>query len=111
MSRLIAYCGLDCEKCNARIATINNDDALREKTAELWTKLNGVEITKEMINCVGCTVDDVKTLYCDGLCPIRQCVMAKGYKNCGECQESDTCKRLAMITSNNKEAKENLLHE
>ena len=29
MNKFIAYCGLDCEKCEARIATINNDDILR----------------------------------------------------------------------------------
>lgn len=28
MNEFIAYCGLDCEKCEARIATMNNDDAL-----------------------------------------------------------------------------------
>lgn len=26
MNKYIAYCGLDCEKCEARIATINNDN-------------------------------------------------------------------------------------
>ena len=29
MNQLIACCGLDCEKCDARIATITNDSALR----------------------------------------------------------------------------------
>jgi len=33
MNEFIAYCGLDCEKCEARIATMNNDDALRQKVA------------------------------------------------------------------------------
>lgn len=37
---MIAYCGLDCEKCDAYIATINDDQHLREKTAKLWAKLN-----------------------------------------------------------------------
>ena len=40
-NQLIGCCGLDCEACNARIATITNDNTLREKTAALWTKLNG----------------------------------------------------------------------
>ena len=40
MKQLIAYCGLDCEKCDARIATLTNDNALREKTAALWTEMN-----------------------------------------------------------------------
>ena len=37
MNQLTGCCGLDCEACDARIATITNDDALREKTAALWT--------------------------------------------------------------------------
>ena len=28
MNAYIAYCGLDCETCEARIATINNNNAL-----------------------------------------------------------------------------------
>ena len=51
MKELIGYCGLDCEQCDARIATVNNDEALREKTAKLWK-----EITPQMINCVGCRI-------------------------------------------------------
>ena len=30
MKEYISYCGLNCETCNARLATIFNDDALRE---------------------------------------------------------------------------------
>ena len=47
----IGYCGLDCEKCDAYIATINDDQALREKTAKLWAELNNVSILPEHINC------------------------------------------------------------
>ena len=57
MKKLIAYCGLDCEKCDARKATLNDDNALREKVAKEWSELNGVEITPEMINCEGCRSD------------------------------------------------------
>lgn len=34
-NQLIGCCGLDCEKCDARIATLTNDNVLREKTAAL----------------------------------------------------------------------------
>lgn len=40
MKQLIACCGLDCENCDARIATVTNDDALREKTAKEWSVMN-----------------------------------------------------------------------
>ena len=63
MRKMIAYCGLDCEKCDAYLATLHDDQALREKTAALWTRLNGVPITPEMINCQGCRADGVKTVF------------------------------------------------
>ena len=34
-NQLIGCCGLDCENCDARIATLTNDNTLREKTAAL----------------------------------------------------------------------------
>ena len=36
----IACCGLDCEACEARLATISNDNALRAKVAEEWSRIN-----------------------------------------------------------------------
>ena len=105
---LISYCGLDCENCEARIATINNDDNLRKEVAIKWSELNKVEITPEMINCLGCRVDGVKTPFCESLCPIRQCAMSKKVNTCGDCLEMDNCQKLAMITSNNKEAQKRL---
>lgn len=108
MNKFIAYCGLNCETCEARIATINNDEKLRVKVAKEWSKLNGVEITPEMINCVGCRIDGVKTPYCDKLCPIRQCAITKDIDTCGDCKEFKSCEKLAMIIDNNKEALNNL---
>ena len=51
MKELIACCGLDCEACEARIATVNDDGALRAEVARKWSDWNGVEITPEMICC------------------------------------------------------------
>ena len=104
----IAYCGLDCETCEARLATMNDDNTLRIKVANLWSELNGVEITPEMINCSGCRIDGVKTPYCDSLCPIRQCAMGRNYKTCGECDKIETCEKVGMIIGNNRDALNNL---
>ena len=108
MKEYIAYCGLDCEKCEARTATVNNDDALRRKVAARWSELNSAEITPEMINCVGCRIDGVKTPYCDSLCPIRQCALVRGVETCGSCNEMETCGKVGMILGNNEEARRNL---
>ena len=104
MKNYIAFYGLNCESCEARIATVHNDDAQRKKVARLWSELNGVEITPEMINCVGCRVDGVKTPYCDSLCPIRQCAMGKGVETCGACGEMESCEKLGAITEHNADA-------
>ena len=108
MNGYIAYCGLNCETCEARLATINDDNALRKKVAALWSGLNGVEITSEMINCVGCRIDGPKTPYCESLCPIRQCAMRKKVETCGSCNEMGICEKLAAITGNNPDAAKNL---
>lgn len=108
MRKFIGYCGLDCEKCDAYLATIHNDDALREKTAKLWAELNQAPILPEHINCQGCRMDGVKTVYCDALCAIRKCAMSKGAEPCGACPEMAACGTLAAITANNPEAKKNL---
>ncbi len=101
MKNLIAYCGLDCEACEARLATIKNDNDLRKEVAKKWTELNGVEITAEMINCIGCRTEGVKTPFCDSICLIRQCGMAKGYETCGDCSELEKCGKLGMVIKNN----------
>ena len=108
MNKLIAYCGLDCEKCEARIATVNKDGALREKVAREWSELNGVEITSAMINCVGCRVDGAKTPYCETMCPIRQCAKGRQVETCAECAEMEDCPKLAQITAHSDEARRNL---
>ena len=108
MNKLIAFCGLNCETCDARIATVRNDDALRKSTAELWSKLNSAEITPEMINCTGCRLDGVKTPFCESLCPIRQCAQQRGYETCGDCSEARTCQKVQMILENNPEARRNI---
>ena len=68
MKSMIAYCGLDCEKCDAYLATVNNDQELRKKTAKLWAELNHAPILPEHINCQGCRVEGVKTVFCDRHC-------------------------------------------
>ena len=108
MNRYFAYCGLNCETCDARIATVNHDDNLRKKVAALWSELNGVEITPEMINCVGCRIDGVKTPFCESLCRIRQCALEKSVETCGACSDAMVCEKVWMILKNNKDAQVNL---
>lgn len=108
MKDMIAYCGLDCEKCDAYIATINNDQTLREKTAKLWARLNNAPILPEHINCQGCRIEGIKTVFCDNLCGIRKCALKKGVVTCGDCVDLGECKTVGTIILNNPEALKNL---
>ena len=108
MNKMIAYCGLNCEKCDAYIATKNDDRKLREKTAKLWAELNNAPILPEHINCQGCRIDGIKTVYCDSLCAIRQCALKKGVLTCGYCSELETCQTVSTVICNNPQALENL---
>ena len=105
MNGYIAYCGLDCETCEARLVTVGNDDELRIKVAREWSALNGVEITPEMINCSGCRIPGAKSVYCDSLCPIRQCAREKQMESCGGCPEMASCEKVGAIIGNNSDAR------
>lgn len=105
----IAYCGLDCEQCDAYIATLHDDQALREKTARLWAELNHAPILPEHINCQGCRADGVKTVFCEQLCAVRRCARQRGVVTCGDCPEMESCPTVGAIFTNNPQAKENLI--
>ena len=108
MKEYIACCGLDCETCEARIATEKNDDEMRQRVAKEWSELNQTEITPEQISCEGCRMDGIKSAWCGSFCEIRKCAENKGVETCGACPEMDGCPVLNMIVSNSPEALENL---
>ena len=109
MKQLIACCGIDCESCDARIATVANDNTLREETAKKWRVMyESPNITTESINCLGCRTDGVKIGHYN-TCEIRNCVHTKGFNTCGDCKELDTCQIVSFVLQNVPGAKENLI--
>jgi len=107
MSKLIAPCGLDCAACSARVATLTNDDALRAKVAEQWSKDYHADITAADINCVGCLEDGVHIGHCDE-CEIRGCVVSRGLHNCAQCDDF-ACEQAEQFFQYVPQAKKNLL--
>ena len=108
MKEMIGYCGLDCKKCDAYLATVNDDQSLREKTAKMWAELNNAPILPEHINCEGCRADGAKTVFCEHMCETRKCALKKGVSTCGDCSEIETCSTVGAILENNPSALENL---
>ena len=91
MEKTIACCGLNCATCDARIATLANDNELRMQTAEKWKAHYGAAgITPEMINCTGCREEGVKFSHC-AECEIRKCVQSKGFETCASCEKLEDC--------------------
>jgi hypothetical protein len=107
MDKMIAYCGLDCAVCPARIALINDDDALRDKTAATWAAMFGFPFTREMINCAGCKEPGAKIGHC-AECGIRACGVAKGAADCGACADYRGCAKIEAFIAQAPEARANL---
>ena len=107
MEKIIAFCGIECTGCPAYIAHQTDDNELRKKTAEEWSKAFGMEIPPEAINCVGCLAPTgVKISYCQE-CAIRKCAQEKGVKNCAYCSDY-VCDQLEKWFKNVPDAKKRL---
>lgn len=105
----IGFCGMDCESCKARLASVNSDDRLREETAREWSKIYGSpEIVPETICCCGCRKEGVKFYFCGQLCEIRKCAIAKGFETCADCPELGSCRMIAEFHQHSPELKKNL---
>ena len=93
----IAYCGIVCSDCGAYIATIKNDDKLRQAQAEKWAKQYNIPIMKTSdVNCTGCNSKGVRMGHC-AACEIRTCAVEKGLKSCGYCATYPCAKLEAVI--------------
>jgi hypothetical protein len=96
MEKLISCCGLDCAICDARKATVANDDELRTRTAEQWKVQYNANILPEMINCTGCREPGVKFAHCLE-CEIRNCAMSLGFQTCADCDKMEHCAILGNV--------------
>ena len=82
----IACCGMDCDECNALIATREDDHALRTATAQAWSKQYNHPFRPEDIQCTGCRSEGAKIVHCE-VCPVRKCCIERGVAHCGQCRD------------------------
>ena len=83
---MISCCGLDCEQCDAYLATQANDNAMRATTAKKWTQMYNHPMQAEDINCTGCQATGDKIGHCQ-VCAVRKCCMDHGHAHCGVCED------------------------
>lgn len=93
---MISYCGIDCEHCDAYVATRTCDNGLKARVAHQWSKIYGREITPEEVSCGGCTCVGTHGIYCDTMCRVKPCCREKGLAHCGRCAEFP-CEKLKEI--------------
>jgi len=86
MSEHIAYCGLDCFKCDAYQATQTNDTKLMKQIAERWNNELGTEFTVKDIICDGCLSQRISG-WCQSACSIRPCAEKRNVKTCAHCKD------------------------
>ena len=103
---MIAYCGLDCGKCRAFIATQAEDSGRKKEIAKEWTKGLNVEFKPEDINCNGCTSDTISG-WCTKICKIRPCAEERKVKTCAHCNDYP-CEKLKEFLSNEPDATKTL---
>ncbi len=103
---MISFCGLECTACPAFIARKEDNDALRKKTAEEWSKQFRMEFSPESIDCEGCLSTGVHGPYC-GICEIRKCGLEKDINNCAYCDDYG-CEKLAKVHEMDAECKKRL---
>ncbi len=87
MEKLLGVCGVDCSTCPAYIATMNDDNELRSKTAIEWSQGYSVNLKPENIHCVGCVATEgVHFAHCNE-CDVRLCGLDKNLTSCGNCDD------------------------
>jgi hypothetical protein len=109
MNQQIAFCGLDCAKCEAYLATQANDDAAKARIVAKWqVEFNSPDIPLEAATCDGCVkVGGRLGGYC-GQCPIRACGVAHKIANCAYCTDYDGCGKLVDLFKSAPDARARL---
>jgi len=104
---MIAYCGLDCAKCDGFIATKSGDIEKISKVAIQWSVKFHSDIKPEHVICDGCKLSGKKSFYCQNVCEIRKCATEKNVNTCADCRKYP-CDKISFILQNSPEAKANL---
>jgi uncharacterized CHY-type Zn-finger protein len=109
--QMLAYCGLVCTECNTYIASKNDDDELRRKTAEQWSRPD-YPISPEEINCDGCKTETGELWKWCPNCEVRACAIEKGVETCAHCDDfgCDTLEKFLKMSGEELRKKLNEIH-
>ena len=103
---MIAYCGLDCTKCPAYIATQADDDKMRADCAQFFNQEYKMEVTPESVNCDGCSAEGRIFFFCKA-CNARKCAREKKLDSCALCSDF-ICSKLEELMQMDKNVKKSI---
>jgi len=86
----LAYCCIDCNRCDLLVATRSNDDELKAKVAETWGIDKQEDFKLKDFKCFGCKSG--KPGHSDEGCPVKKCAIDKKLQNCAYCNDFESCK-------------------
>lgn len=97
----LACCGDDCNYCPRYTGTINNDEGMLNRAAEIWYKIGWRDriLSPDEMKCYGCL--SVKNC----VYGIKECCKKKKIDNCGYCAKMP-CGKLKRMFDRNKKYKE-----
>jgi hypothetical protein len=104
---LLGACGLRCDQCPARTATLTRDADLARRTAAEWSQAYGVKVEPDDVWCDGCMVPGRKCAHC-AECEIRTCAIARNVDHCGHCA-GFPCAQVEAFFVHVPAARDNLL--
>ncbi len=79
------FCGHDCARCVTFLATVREDESLRERSREFYRKTFGIDLPADEFRCHGGRTDKVFRLCRE--CPFASCCRERGIPSCEECPE------------------------
>lgn len=83
---LVGYCGNNCTKCDIYIATISNDNRIREKIIKETEFYTGEKIIANQVYCLGCRNPNSNHREHLGIiCYIHECANDKKPISCAHC--------------------------
>jgi len=90
---VLTRCGYRCDLCLAYKENIVKEDK-RQLLSDGWFEFFGFRIEPDDIYCEGCISSDCLTAnLIDTGCPVRPCVIERGYENCSQCDDF-ICEKL-----------------
>ncbi len=84
MGEIVSRCGFRCDQCLAYRPNAEANPVGRQELSDGWHKYFGFRIPAEEIICDGCLAESPRLI--DKACPVRPCVIERGFANCGSAQ-------------------------